>query len=111
VGSVGEAGVPGGPEERRALDPRESALPGSPSHLVIVRQGEEGVYQALRESIGRSGRVEIIWDRRREDRRRAKVGVRDDRRSQDRRAAPASTWSSIGFIMSPFYFCRGACRG
>jgi hypothetical protein len=68
---------------------------------VVVRRGEEGVYRALQDGLGRAGVVRVIWDRRQGDRRRQQaMELGRERRGRERRSGPAETWRSMGFVMT-----------
>jgi hypothetical protein len=43
--------------------------------------------------------VEVVWDRRKQDRRGASQSVSDDRRKTDRRQKPPFTWELSDFVL------------
>jgi hypothetical protein len=70
--------------------------------LMIVRRGQLDRFLSLQETFGRDPlRVEIIWDRRQGDRRRAAPSATSgDRRRRDRRGPPPSSWSALDFLVA-----------
>jgi len=80
-----------------ALLPRRPAVP----YLAVVRRGNAGVFRTLRETVGRQGRVEVIWDRRLADRRATAGAGGPDRRRGERRQRPGDPWLTLGFVMVP----------
>jgi Cu/Ag efflux protein CusF len=78
----------------------DAPVPGSVLSLIAVRRGEQELFQLL-ESRFRSAGVEVIWDRRKGERRQESgpVAVRPDRRHFERRAAPAATWAALGVVL------------
>ena len=71
-------------------------------YLIVVRRHELARYAALRSSFSDEP-VQIIWDRRRTDRRGATPPSANpqDRRQGDRRGPPPDTWRYLDFVMSP----------
>ena len=76
--------------------PRET-----PRYLAVVGRGNTARFRFLQEYLAGPGFVEVIWDRRVQERRNAKeVGV-IDRRSGDRRQPLPATWSALSFVLAP----------
>jgi hypothetical protein len=75
---------------------------GSPAQpVIIVRRGETEVFEALRENF----RDAVIWDRRREDRRRRRQGPRATQPeppagTRERRRQLPDTWDRFGFLLA-----------
>ena len=72
----------------------------STPHLAVVRRGERGVFRTLLAHAEATG-AEVIWDRRREERRATPRAARPERRRGERRAATAGTWGTLGFVFAP----------
>src|SRR5262245_37576992 len=92
--SPGRAGVGGEAKERH-----EAA---APRWLLIVRSDREALYAQLRLAFAGSRVVQVILDRRREERRRREVPVAVDQRRGDRRwpslsPAEQDLWEHAGF--------------
>lgn len=72
-------------------------------YFAVVRRGETEVFRGLLEAVGRHpGPVQLIWDRRGTERRRARVTGCRERRLGARRGAPPPTWTSLGFFFAPY---------
>ena len=72
------------------------------SHLVIVRRGAAGVYEALKAEFERdmnTAGVQVMWDRRQGERRETIGQIETERRRQDRRGRPPAAWSSLGILV------------
>ena len=72
------------------------------SHLVIVRRGAAGVYEALKAEFERdmnTAGVQVMWDRRQGERRETIGQIETERRRQDRRRRPPGAWSSLGILV------------
>jgi hypothetical protein len=54
-------------------------------YLMIVRHGEVGVFRSLKGRLEAPGQLQVIWDRRVDERRTVAEGIGDERRRQDRR--------------------------
>jgi hypothetical protein len=71
------------------------------AYLMVVRRGDDDRYRFLSDAF-RDRPVEVLWDRRRNDRRR--IGDSDsagsDRRLGDRRQEPPLTWDNLGFLVA-----------
>lgn len=68
-------------------------------HLAIVQRGRAGVYETLKERFEAGTLVEVIWDRRVAERRRAHRPVSRERRQRERRRAPPEAWTVMGFAL------------
>ena len=72
----------------------------SSHRLIIVRRGETGIFQAIRENLDRWPEgTRVIWDRRERDRRVVMRPVTLERRRSERRSAPDSMWHTHGFVV------------
>jgi hypothetical protein len=71
-------------------------------YFIVVRRHELARYAALRSSFADEP-VQVIWDRRRTDRRgdTPVAKASQDRRQGDRRGPPPETWRYLDFVMSP----------
>jgi Cu/Ag efflux protein CusF len=75
---------------------------GDPGNtLVVVQRGRGELYQAVESgAVGRG--CNVIWDRRRTERRiGAHRPITFERRRAERRAVPAETWARLGFQLVP----------
>jgi hypothetical protein len=72
------------------------------STLIIVRSGALDRYAALRDAFSPEG-VDVIWDRRRGDRRRPAPEPQPapERRRRERRATPPASWRLLDFLVVP----------
>jgi TonB family protein len=84
---------------RSTGDLRHAWPAASTASLAIVRRGEWEVFRTLRARARATG-TEVIWDRRRGERRLQEAGV-PERRRADRRRPPPRTWRSLGFVLVP----------
>jgi hypothetical protein len=75
----------------------ETRPSGAPRYLVVVRSDRPDVYERLR-AIGAPG-VDLLWDRRRAERRATRTSVTMERRARDRRHPPPTTWAVLGFVV------------
>ena len=66
--------------------------------LIIVRRGDRERFRFLQDTYHSLSSVRVIWDRRRQERRRQTASVAADRRCGERRATQPSTWERMGFI-------------
>ena len=73
-----------------------------PPYIAIVPRDEHRVYRTLVESVKDQGLVEVIWDRRRRERRLRRHAVGEHRRLGERRRPPHDTWA-LGFILASRY--------
>jgi hypothetical protein len=65
---------------------------------LIVRRGARDRFQKLKEKT-KELPVKVVWDARKDDRRRASADVADDRRASDRRGKPPFTWDVGDFVV------------
>ena len=70
------------------------------SRLVIVRRGHFATFELLSRTFSDDPSVQIIWDRRREERRRSADGAEyaNRRRSTDRRREPPMQWGQLNYL-------------
>ena len=86
----------------------------APTWLAIVRQGQQSVFEQLRD-FENGGLVEVRWDRRAGDRRNGRRSGdaplsqpmnqpvnQEERRGGERRGDPPAVWSSLGFVLVPY---------
>jgi hypothetical protein len=71
-------------------------------YIAIVRRGETSVLRTLLRALGaRPGPIQIIWDRRASQRRKARrAGAPERRRGERRRPLPAM-WRRLGYFFAP----------
>jgi hypothetical protein len=75
---------------------------GQPAHLAVVHRDFPDVFNYLRRNFAEDrGSVDVIWDRRVIERRRARVDTPVDRRRTERRGPPPSTWTSLSMLIVP----------
>ena len=77
------------------VDPALSRL----TYLMVVQRGDQDRFRFL-SSTFRDRPVDIVWDRRDGERRKAGDGTPSDRRAGDRRNAPPSSWVNLGFLVA-----------
>ena len=65
---------------------------------LIVRRGARDRFLKLKEKT-KDLPVKVVWDERKDDRRRASAGVAEDRRTNDRRGKPPFTWDAGDFVV------------
>jgi hypothetical protein len=65
---------------------------------LIVRRGARERFQKLKEKT-KALPVSVVWDARKDDRRRASARVSEDRRANDRRGRPPFTWDAGDFVV------------
>ena len=72
------------------------------STLIIVRTGARDRFAALREAFSPEG-VDVLWDRRGRDRRRAEAVPQSvpERRRRDRRGMAPASWDLLDFLVVP----------
>jgi hypothetical protein len=96
-------------ELRRRLIPGSSPAPpetaadrtsGDTVGLIVVQRGRGELYRAVESSAAGPG-VAVIWDRRRNERRRSGRPVGQERRHSERRRTPPETWTRLGFQVIP----------
>ena len=68
--------------------------------LTIVRRGASERAQILRETFAGEP-VELIWDRRLDERRQRRESITTERRRSDRRGPPPVTWTALDFVVIP----------
>jgi hypothetical protein len=73
-----------------------------PSALIVVRAGAVDRFAALRAAFVPDG-VDVVWDRRLGERRRAPAGdvSPTERRRRDRRGAAPASWTLLDFLVVP----------
>jgi hypothetical protein len=69
------------------------------AYLMVVQRGDHDRYRFL-SSTFRDRPVEVVWDRRTGDRRRATDGPAVERRAGDRRTRPPASWDNLGFLVA-----------
>ncbi len=72
--------------------------------VAVVQRGRVGVYETLKaefEGEDATRPVQVVWDRRRADRRRQAHPATVERRQLDRRGRPLHTWMTLGFVLVP----------
>lgn len=65
---------------------------------LIVRRGARARFQKLKEKT-KDLPVKVVWDARKDDRRRASADVTEDRRGSNRRGTPPFTWDTSDFVL------------
>jgi hypothetical protein len=72
----------------------------SDPRLVIVRRGHFATFELLARTFSDDPSVQIIWDRRKEERRQFAGGPGDGerRRSTDRRREPPTQWGQHNYL-------------
>jgi hypothetical protein len=69
-------------------------------HVVVVRRGETELFKTLQREFRDLPHVQVIWDRRRRERRAQRVGEpKAERRQRDRRARPPGMWNVEGYLL------------
>ena len=69
--------------------------------LVIVRRGQFATFELLTRAFGNDLTVQIIWDRRVGERRKAVRGpTSGERRQNDRRRIPPSQWGQMNYLIA-----------
>jgi hypothetical protein len=99
-----EAGVPKtiGVAGSRKRETRKTSP--SPEHAeepaiqMIVRRGANPRFEALTQKT-KELKVEVMWDRRKAERRSDAAKVESDRRREDRRRTPPYTWDVADFVV------------
>ena len=69
--------------------------------LVIVRRGHFATFELLSRTFADDPTVQIVWDRRREERRQP-VDVSGDpgRRRAERRRVPPTQWGQLNYLIT-----------
>lgn len=65
---------------------------------LIVRRGARDRFQKLKEKT-KELPVTVVWDARKDDRRRGTADVAENRRGSDRRGTPPFTWDAGDFVV------------
>jgi hypothetical protein len=78
----------------------ENAQRRALAHLVVVGRGQRTRFQFLQEHLAEPGFVEVIWDRRRSERRHAHEMQMLDRRCAERRQPLPITWTALSFVVA-----------
>lgn len=68
-----------------------------PRYLVVVRSDRPDVYERLH-ALATPG-VDLLWDRRGNERRAAQASASVERRTRARRREPPDTWAVLGFVL------------
>jgi hypothetical protein len=71
----------------------------SPVHRIFVRIGALRRFHTLTQKTADLP-VEVVWDRRRDERRDAQAPSNDERRQSDRRKKPPFTWETADFVVA-----------
>lgn len=72
---------------------------GGPLHRIFVRIGALRRFHTLTQKTADLP-VQVVWDRRRDDRREGEAPVDGDRRHADRRKKPPFTWDMADFVVA-----------
>lgn len=80
---------------------RGSGTPARVAYLMVVRRGDHDRYHFLASTF-RDRPVEVVWDRRVSERRRAPDAIDQaaERRCSERRRQPPDSWSTLGFLVA-----------
>ena len=65
---------------------------------LIVRRGARDRFQKLKEKT-KELPIKVVWDERKDDRRRGSADVAQNRRASDRRGKPPFTWDAGDFVV------------
>ncbi|HEV3216753.1 MAG TPA: hypothetical protein VGZ27_13565 [Vicinamibacterales bacterium] len=68
--------------------------------LVIVRRGHFATFELLTRTFADDPSVNIIWDRRMGERRRADGRQEGERRRTDRRRMPPDQWGPMNYMIA-----------
>ena len=69
----------------------------TPGAIIVVQRGRGDLYRAVERGVAGPG-LAVIWDRRRNERRRgARRPMGHERRHLERRGSPSETWTRLGF--------------
>ena len=89
--------------EPQPLD--EPALPAAdepaPGQRIIVRRGQGATFDLLARTFASDPAIEIIWDRRTGERRRAARPIDANRRRRERRRRPPDRWHRLNYLVLP----------
>jgi hypothetical protein len=70
------------------------------SGFVIVRRGHFATFELLMRTFADDPAMQIVWDRRLVERRRAEAGPgHDERRRTDRRHPPPAQWGQLNYMI------------
>ena len=69
------------------------------AYLMVVQRGDDERFRLLCSTF-RDRPVEVVWDRRDRERRRASDEPATDRRRSDRRGTPPISWNNLGFLVA-----------
>jgi hypothetical protein len=69
--------------------------------LFIVDRQHVPLFEHLYAHFSADPDVEIVWDRRRGERRRPSTARAPERRGFERRGAPPESWVAVGFVFVP----------
>jgi hypothetical protein len=82
-----------------AVKTKRPRRPAADTYIeLIVRRGAGKRYENLKKKTEHLP-VEVVWDRRQQDRRSASESVGEDRRKSDRRKKPPFTWEMSDFVL------------
>lgn len=70
--------------------------------LVIVRRGQFATFELLTRAFSDDPTVQIVWDRRREERRQSADGQGDTERriTNERRREPPMQWGQLNYMVA-----------
>jgi len=72
----------------------------TPGAIIVVQRGRGDLYRAVERGVAGPG-LAVIWDRRRNERRRgARRPMGHERRHLERRGSPSETWTRLGFQLA-----------
>ena len=77
-------------------------------YFAVVRRDNAEVFDFLWQRFQGPRLVQVIWDRRRDDRRAASEPVPQERRRADRREPTPLSWQTLGFTIAPWSGRGGA---
>jgi hypothetical protein len=73
------------------------------SRFVIVRRGHFATFELLARTFADDPSMQIVWDRRMAERRRAEAGPgHGERRSADRRHPPPAQWGQMNYMIGGY---------
>lgn len=79
---------------------------GSPperaQYLVIVHRAHPDVFRIFKTTLEEPGIVDVMWDRRRGERRHWRQTVAVEHRRGERRSPPLESWDLMGFVVVPW---------
>ncbi|MGH7320813.1 MAG: hypothetical protein ACRELA_14470 [Candidatus Rokuibacteriota bacterium] len=74
---------------------------GATPYLAVVGRGHTSRFRFLQNHLEGPGFVEVIWDRRVQERRNVREAGVLDRRCGDRRQPLHATWTALSFVLTP----------